>query len=45
MKFKYVEISLHGRVKYEIVYISGGKHVAYLNDKSEAITLVRLLNR
>ena len=43
--FKYTEIILHGKVKYEIVYIEGGKHVAYLNNKQETITLVRLLNK
>jgi len=42
--FKVIEITLHGRSKWEIAYVEGGKHVAYLNDKGEAQTLVRLLN-
>ncbi|WP_225784533.1 hypothetical protein [Xenophilus sp. Marseille-Q4582] len=43
--FKIVEITLHGRTKYELVYAQGGKHIAYLNDKNEANVLLRLLNR
>lgn len=43
--FEVKEIELHNRKKYEIVYKEGGKHVAYVNDKGEAMTLVRLLNR
>ena len=42
--FEIVEITLHGRTKYEIIYASGGKHVAYLNDKSEAQNVVRFMN-
>ena len=43
--FTYRMITLHNRVKFEIVYVDGGKHVAYLNDENEAKTLVRLLNK
>ena len=42
--FELKEIMLHGRSKWEIVYVNGGKHVAYLNDKGEAKNLIRLLN-
>ncbi len=43
--FELKEIFVHGKTKYEIVYKQGGKHVAYLNAKDEAITLIRLLNK
>lgn len=43
--FELKEIVLHGRTKYQIVYKNGGKHLAYMNDRTEALNVVRLLNK
>lgn len=43
--FTLVEIQLHGKIKYELVWKEGGKHIAYFNDKGEAQTVLRLLLR
>lgn len=42
--FVLVEITLHGRTKYQITF-EGGKHLCYLNDKTEAQNVLRHLNR
>lgn len=41
--FKVIEIQNHGKSKYQIIHING-KHIAYINSKQEAETLLRYLN-
>lgn len=42
--FELKEIELHGRKKWQIVFKSGGKHLAYFNDLTEAQNVLRHLN-
>lgn len=45
LMFELKEITLHGKTKYEIVHTIGGKHLCYMNDKTEATNVLRLLNK
>ena len=44
-KFEIRAITLHGKVKYEIVFAEGGKHLCYLSDRGEALNVLKHLNK
>lgn len=43
--FRLIEIVIHGKSKWELVYTIGGKHVAYFNDYGEAKAVLQLVNK
>ncbi len=45
IEYKMKEITLYNKTKYQIVFGSGEKHLAYLNSKQEAQEVVRHLNQ